>query len=351
MSATATTARERLLPRNDILIGDATAELRCLPDDSVDMVLTSPPYFQLRDYGHPSQLGLEASIDGWVDHLEGVAWEIGRLLVPSGSFWLNVADSYATQPGQGAGRKSLLLGPERLALRLSRTGWLVRNKIVWAKTNHLPSSARDRLACSWEALFVFVRRPDYFFDLDALRVPHTSTPRKRRPADSTGPQVWRGPKGDDASGLARMHAEGRVGHPLGKNPGDVWRLPAGSYRGHHATFPIALAERAVRAGCPEARCVNCRLPWRRPVSRTVVDGLGQVASRGRLQATCGCGASAEPGLVLDPFIGSGSTGVAAQRLRRDWLGIELNPGFAELAAKRLADHRANLPADEPGVPP
>jgi site-specific DNA-methyltransferase (adenine-specific) len=349
MNVLATT--ERLVPRNDILVGDAATELRRLPDASVDMVLTSPPYFRLRDYGHPAQLGLEDSIDQWVEHLEAVAREIGRLLVPTGTFWLNVADSYATHPRQGARRKSLLLGPERLALRLSREGWLVRNKIVWAKTNHLPTSARDRLACSWEALYVFVRQPAYFFDLDALRVPHTSPARKRRLTEPIGPQAWRGPKGDDATGLSKMHAEGRTGHPLGKNPGDVWRLPAGNYRGHHATFPVTLAERAIRAGCPETRCTVCRLPWRRPVSRVVVEGLGQVASRGALRARCGCDAPGEPGLVLDPFFGSGSTGVAAQQLRRDWLGIELNPMYAELAAKRLADHAANLPNDDLGAPP
>jgi hypothetical protein len=187
---------------------------------------------------------------------------------------------------------------------------------------------------------VFVRTPRYFFDLDAIRAPHLTQPTKPRRVKLSGevPVVWRGPNTDDAQGLSRLHAAGRVGHPLGKNPGDVWRLAASNYRGgHHATFPVALAERAIRAGCPEARCSSCRQPWRRPLHRATVAGIGEVATRGALQATCTCGVAAEPGLVLDPFFGAGSTGVAAKQLGRDWLGIELNPEFAALAEQRIAD--------------
>ncbi len=330
------------LPRNRILIGDALHELRTLPDASVDMVLTSPPYFQLRNYQVDGQLGLEAHVDQWVANLRGVAGEVARVLVPTGSFWLNISDTYSLHQRQGAGRKSLLLGPERLALQLVEDGWLIRNKIVWTKTNHLPTSATDRLSNGWEALYVFVRQPRYFFDLDAIREPHRSKPPKRRkglhrPAKR---EAWRGANADDASGLVAMKARGIVGHPLGKNPGDVWQLPASNYRGaHHATFPIALAERAILAGCPEARCTNCRTPWRRPVTRATVEGLGEVATRGALQAGCECHAPTEPGLVLDPFMGAGSTAVAAELHGRDWLGIELNPQFAALAEQRITAAR------------
>jgi len=178
------------------------------------------------------------------------------------------------------------------------------------------------------------------FDLDGIRVPHTSRPPKLKKGVLTRTKraAWRGPNSDDASGLVAMKAAGRVGHPLGKNPGDVWRLAASNYRGaHHATFPVALAERTIRAGCPEARCSVCGLPWRRPLHRATVADIGEVATRGALQATCTCDAPPEPGLVLDPFFGAGSTGVAAKQLGRDWLGIELNPAFAALAEQRITE--------------
>ena len=341
-------------PRNTVLVGDAHQQLAALPAASTDMVLTSPPYFRLRDYQVDGQIGLEGEVEEWVTALRGVAGQVGRVLTPTGSFWLNVADTYATHQRQGAARKSLLLGPERLAVALLADGWLLRNKIVWAKANPMPVSAIDRLSCTWEALYVFVRTSHYFFDLDAIRVPHQTQPTKPRRIKRLDrmPAAWRGPNTDDAQGLSRMHAEGRVGHPLGKNPGDVWRLAASNYRGaHHATFPVALAERAIRAGCPEARCSVCCLPWRRPLHRATVSGIGEVATRGALRPTCTCGASAEPGLVLDPFFGAGSTGVAAKQLGRDWLGIELNPDFAALAEQRIEDTAVNPPAESAHGPP
>ncbi len=330
-----------LPPRNQVLIGDAVIELAKLPSDSVDMVLTSPPYFRLRDYQVGGQLGLESDVDQWVNGLLSVTEQIARVLVPTGSLWLNLADTYSTHPSQGADRKSLLLGPERLALAMLGDGWTLRNKVVWAKPNPMPSSVRDRLACTWESLYVFVRQPGYFFDLDAIRIPHTTANRLRPTgaARTRKREAWRGPNGDDASGLAYLHAQGIVGHPLGKNPGDVWRIGTSSFRGaHHATFPVALADRAIRAGCPEARCSACRAPWQRPTVRTI-QALGAIATRGALTASCVCSAASQPGLVLDPFFGAGTTAVAAEPLGRDWLGVELNPGFAALAAQRIDDAR------------
>jgi site-specific DNA-methyltransferase (adenine-specific) len=328
------------LPRNEIMVGDARHELRRLPEASTDMVLTSPPYFRLRDYHVEGQIGLEQTVDQWVDNLLAVSRQIHRTLTPSGSFWLNVSDSYATHSNQGAPKKSLLLGPERLALALVQDGWLLRNKLVWAKRNPMPTSVRDRLACTWDALYVFVKQPVYFFDLDAIRVPHTSHPPKRHRITQQvrGREAWLGPNAGDAYGLPAMKARGLVGHPLGKNPGDVWQLAASNYRGaHHATFPIALAERAIQAGCPEARCSQCRLPWRRPLLRE----LGATAVRGALGPSCDCAAPSEPGLVLDPFFGAGTTAVAAEQLGRDWAGVELNPGFAALAERRIQQARAS----------
>lgn len=325
--------------RGRVIVGDAAIELRGLPSASVDLVLTSPPYFRLRDYQVAGQLGLESHIDQWVDHLRTVSAEVARVLTPTGSFWLNVADTYATHPRQGAARKSLLLGPERLLIALARDGWIVRNKIVWAKTNAMPVSVRDRLSCTHECLYLLTRRPDYFFDLDAIRIPQTSAgghALSERPRSTTS-NAWRGPNSSSDGGLAALKRAGRVGHPLGKNPGDVWPLATSSYRGHHhATFPLTLAQRAILAGSPEARCSSCRQPWRRRLIRN----LGHTATRGRLEPTCSCTAPSERAVVLDPFFGAGTTGIAAEMHHRAWLGIELNPTFADLAKRRIADARA-----------
>ena len=325
--------------RNRIVVGDAVQRLRQLPDHSVDMVLTSPPYFSLRNYQADGQLGQEATVTEWVDNLRAVAREVARVLTPTGTFWLNVADRYATHDREGAPRKSLLLGPSRLALALNSDGWLVRNQIIWAKTNPMPTSVRDRLAATHETIWLLTRQRSYFFDLDAIRVPHTSRAVPQADAKESLPPSWRGRQADNLRGLVALKVAGRPGHPLGKNPGDVWRLPTSNYRGgHYATFPIRLADRAIRAGCPEARCTNCRAPWQRAVRR-----LGATAIREALQPGCACHAPREPGLVLDPFMGAGTTAVAAQALGRDWLGIELNPDFAALARDRIAAARQKPP--------
>lgn len=317
---------------NRILVGDAAKTLRALPAGTVDCVVTSPPYFQLRNYQHTGQLGLEARVQDWVAELRAVLQETSRVLTPTGTVWLNIGDSYSTGREQGAQAKSLLLGPERLALDLIEDGWIVRNKIIWAKRNPMPSPARDRLAPTWEAVYLLVRQRDYFFDLDAIRVPHST--KAKPPTSKRGwsvPPDWRVTSSSN-SGLDALNAEGRVGHPLGKNPGDVWQLSTASYRGpHHAVFPEALAERPILAGCPERRCRRCRAPWRRETIRK----LGHLAVRGDLQPSCRCQAASEPGLVLDPFIGSGTTALVAERLGRNWLGIEINPAFARLAEKRI----------------
>jgi DNA modification methylase len=321
---------------NRILVGDAATKLGELPDGSIDCVVTSPPYFRLRDYQHGGQLGLEAHVDQWVEGLRLVMRELRRVLTPTGSVWLNLGDSYSTGR-EGAQAKSLLLGPERLALGLIADGWIVRNKVVWAKRNPMPSPVPDRLACNWEVVYMLTRSRTYYFDLHAIRVPHTSV-RKAKPSGRgwSVPPAWRVSTSSN-SGLDALSASGQVGHPLGKNPGDVWTLSTASYRGaHHAVFPLALAERPIRAGCPERRCLNCRHPW----TRETVRKLGHLAVRGELRPGCDCRSVWEPGVVLDPFIGSGTTAIAAEQHGRNWLGIELNPTFARLAEQRIAAERA-----------
>lgn len=256
------------LPLGHILTGNALTRLRELPPGSIDTVITSPPYFGLRNYGHPGQLGLERNIEQWVAEVRAVCQEVARVLKPTGSLWLNVGDGFVRNAGEGAVRKSLLLGPERLVVALGADGWVVRNKVIWAKTNPMPASVRDRLGCTYEVVYFLVRSRFYFFDLDVIRVPHRSVRSKahadlerRYPPPDVHPMSRPGWTGNDNAGLSRLDASGEPGHPLGKNPGDVWLLPtAGFKEAHFAVFPVGLVERSLLATCPEKVCVRCGQP-------------------------------------------------------------------------------------------
>jgi DNA modification methylase len=245
--------------------------------------------------------------------------EVARVLTPTGSLWLNLGDCYSRHQRYGAPAKALLLAPERLLLALTADGWRCRNKVTWAKTNAVPHPVRDRLTATHEVLYLLVRARFYYFDLDAIREPHRTTIAPRRKPPTAHPEPWRGPLSRPLSGLDQLHAAGIVGHPRGKNPGDVWRLAAVGLRGsdHHATFPPALVERPLLATCPRRVCTACTAPWREDLP------------------TCACAAPPRKGVALDPFFGSGTVGVVAARHGRDWVGIELNGSYARSAARRL----------------
>lgn len=329
-----------MTPRNAVLIGDALERLRELPDSSIDSVITSPPYFGLRDYGVGGQLGKEGSVDQWVRNLRAVCGELHRVLAPHGSLWLNLGDAYSRHARFGAAPKSLLLGPERLARALVADRWLLRNKVVWAKTNPLPSPAKDRLTNAHEFVYFLTKQPSYFFDLDAIREPLTSV---RKPSSgSRTPQSALGVLAGGRDGLVAMSRKGLSGHPLGKNPGDVWRVGSASYRGaHFATFPPELIRRPLVASCPPQVCTACGQPWRRSTRRVqFLDGEPQA----RPFVPCGCHAPTRTGVVLDPFFGVGTVALVAEAHGRDWLGIELNPAYVDLATKRLGHNGLGLAA-------
>ncbi|MFE0362307.1 DNA-methyltransferase [Streptomyces griseoaurantiacus] len=310
----------------------------------MDTIITSPPYYCVRDYGHEQQLGAEPDVDGWVDGLRLVARELARVLKPNGSLWLNVGDSYSRRPAEGAALKSLLLGPARVALALVRDGWTLRNEVIWAKTNPMPSSATDRLTTTHERVYFFTRSPRYYFDLNPIRRPLVSGKRQNPseaphsyPPAGIGAANRKGWTLNDNRGLSRLKASGLSGHPLGKNPGDVWTLPTAGFRGgHFAAYPLSLAERPLLATTPERVCVNCGEPWHRALERRD----GRLLAVGDLEPTCLCGADSAPGVVLDPFMGTGTTALAAEKHGRDWIGIELNPQYAEMAKERLRAERA-----------
>jgi DNA modification methylase len=340
-------SKPNTLPRNTILVGDVRDRLATLPAQSIDTVITSPPYVQLRNYEVDGQIGLEPTADEWVESMREVGSELARVIKPTGSWWLNLGDSFSRSEKMGAPPKGLLLAPERLALALAEDGWIIRNKVVWAKPNPMPNSVKDRLACTWEVVYFMVRTPKYAFDLDAIRIPHRSAraTSARSPqiesTDDKAPSVrphWAGPLAGSNSGLAKLKAKGLAGHPLGKNPGDVWTIATSGFRGEHfATFPTDLVERPLLATCPERVCTRCGQPWMRSPPST----LGRLAVRGDIAPTCRCEAPSTPGVVLDCFFGAGTVGLVAERHGRDWLGIELNPKFAALATRRIAADRAS----------
>jgi len=323
----------KVLPKNKILTGSACDVLAGLLPESVDCVVTSPPYANaVRDYGVAGQLGQEPTITEYVQNLREALRGVHRVLKPTGSLWLNIGDSYSKHPRQGAPRGSLLLAPQRVALALSEDGWIVRNVVVWHKPNPLPQSARDRLSPTYETVIFATKSRRYFFDLDAIRVPHRSADRARIALRERGRRY----QGNN-TGLGKLKAAGRVGNARGKNPGDCWLIPTPTDRQHHATFPEALIVRPILSCTPEKRCVQCDEAWLRPTrikSRRTNEGMLHTREVGELRR-CDCFAPSRPGVVLDPFMGTGTTAVVAKRLGRDFLGIELNPAYVKLATDRL----------------
>lgn len=331
------------MPLNQILIGDVRERLTDLPDASVDCIITSPPYWALRDYGMGGQLGAEADVDAWADQIAAVCGQLARVLNPTGALWLNLGDGYSRHTREGTNKKSLLLGPQRVALRLTRAGWLLRNQVVWAKKNPMPFSGTDRLSTTHEFVYFFTKQPRYYFDLDAIREPaatptHSGRPsRASYPPREAVPSLGSGtaPRVDLNQGLAGMKADGQESHPLGKNPGDVWHLATASYHGaHFATFPVELVRRPLLTTCPERVCTACGTPWQRAVQNI----NGRKLATGPLRTDCPH-ADWRPGRVLDPFMGSGTVALAAEEHGRDWIGIELNPDYAALAQQRITKWR------------
>lgn len=333
----------RSMSRVRILVGDALARLRELPDESVDMILTSPPYHGLRDYGHVGQLGLEASPQEYVAALVEVFREGRRVLKPAGTLWLNLGDHYVSDVGENmrsAGRntgfneryhgtrrpgkqaaaaqsadrarvatarakpatyglkpKDLALIPHRTAIALCDDGWWVRADVVWHKTACMPESVEDRPTRSHESVFLLAKSERYFYDHLAVRERATARPQRRltaSPLENGTPRPEGHPR---QHGVREAREEPGVDSPDGlRNLRDVWTLgPEPTRIEHHALMPTRLAEVCIKAGCPAG------------------------------------------GTVLDPFGGAGTTALVAARLQRNAILIELNPAYAELARARVAE--------------
>ena len=289
-----------------LLVGDALERLRELPDDSVQTCVTSPPYWGLRDYGVEGQIGLESTPDEYVARLVRVFEEVRRVLKPDGTLWLNLGDSYANDGKWGgstggkhagglhgntnAGRgkkttglppKNLIGIPWRVAFALQAAGWTLRQDIVWHKPNPMPAPVTDRCVSAHEYLFLLSKSERYHFDHVAIREPATG--RSSGNGFDRAERVSLGGRGDPTP---------FEGVEL-RNKRSVWTVGTSPYRGaHFATFPPQLIEPCVLAG-------------------------------------------SRPGdIVLDPFAGTGTTGIVALKEGRRFVGVELNPAYAEMAEQR-----------------
>ncbi|KZM70776.1 DNA-methyltransferase [Nocardia terpenica] len=289
--------------------GDALAVAQELPTASADRIVTSPPYYGLRDYGMPGQYGREATPAEYVERLRALFGELRRVLTGDGTLWLNLGDSYSSSPSGPPGatsrlgsvvveqskatkkaavpHKNLLGIPWRVAFALQADGWILRNAITWHKPNAMPESVTDRLSSRYELVFMFSKRRRYWFDLDSVRENHAETSIARAARGCSAPDL-----SQQGIGSPNTLDPAQAVHLRGRNPGDVWSIGTHPFPGaHFAVMALALAERCVRAGCKPG------------------------------------------GTVLDPFCGSGTTGLAAARHGRRFIGVDLSCDYLELSLR------------------
>lgn len=329
--------------KSQIVVGDALSVLRRISDNYIDCCVTSPPYYGLRDYGVDGQLGLEETPQEYIDKMVEVFREVRRTLRPDGTLWLNIGDSYAGsfkgrmrdgshakgssksykyldpvggtfKGGATAGckRKDLVGIPWLLALALREDGWYLRQDIIWYKPNTMPESVKDRCTKSHEYIFLLTKSDKYYFDSEAIKEPAVGfdnrppagsrgavTPNARRRKGNAksfrGGGAYTGGRAFNNSSSVDRESRGNTENITGlRNRRDVWSVATQGYsEAHFATFPEKLIEPCILAG------------------------------------------SRSGGVILDPFLGSGTTAVVAAKHGRDYIGIEINPEYAELAKERL----------------
>jgi len=280
---------------NQVHQGDAVEKLKEIPDESVDTVITSPPYYNLRDYGQEGQIGQEKNIEKYIKNISLVADEIWDILKPTGSFYLNIGDTYSD--GKQFPAKCKMLVPHRVAISLIDDGWICRNDNVWEKMNSIPDTAKDRRATNFEFFFHFVKQQDYYYDLDKIREDYAEVSKKRSEYSFEGTNNY-------GSESASNFSQENVASGKGKNPGDIQKTPtSNNSEAHFAPFPTELIKPHIKSSCPEN------------------------------------------GVVLDPFIGSGTTAVVAEQLDREWIGIDLNKDYVDMSYERIDDETKYIDDD------
>lgn len=375
----------------EIREGDCLTSLRAMPAGSVQTCVTSPPYWGLRDYGHGDQLGMEETPDQFVANLVAVFAEVRRVLRDDGTLWVNLGDTYAgywgdktakakgerssadtngwtngfnmnAKPsfhdafdGAGIKPKDLCGIPWQVAFALRADGWYLRSEIIWAKPNPMPESVTDRPTKAHEQVFLLSKSPRYFYDADAVREEWADERKGGSATMSLAYSEQSGRNGDSGLGPAPNYS--------GRNKRTVWTVATQPFSGaHFATFPPKLIEPMVLAGSPPKCCGECGAPWERVVerkpmvveptkkraewqgaddhARTQVGGTMTQAPESKTvgwQPTCDHNDDTGSSVVLDPFSGSGTTGMVALRHDRSYIGLELNPEYAELSRNRIRD--------------
>ena len=305
-----------MFEKNKIYQGDSLAVLKTLPDEIINCCVTSPPYYGLRDYGEEGQIGLEETPDKYVERLVDVFREVKRVLRKDGTLWLNLGDSYATgtkagrQPStgmlkghtaqdinrigtpNGCKTKDLIGIPWLVAFALQADGWYLRQDIIWHKPNPMPESVKDRCTKAHEYIFLLSKSQKYYYDQEAIGsdIQECTVKRYKR--------GWNGDGERDFPGGPQNHFKEFMDPDNEKrgwaNKKSVWQINTHPEPdAHFAVFPQKLIDPCIKAGCPE------------------------------------------DGTVLDPFIGSGTTGIVARKQDKNFIGIELNPEYIKIADKRL----------------
>lgn len=363
------------MERNKIFCGDALGVLKTLPDASVQMCCTSPPYYALRDYGVEGQIGLEETPAEYIAKLVAVFSEVKRVLRPDGTLWINIGDSYANDQksgGHSSGKhckalhevsrprrytglpaKNLIGIPWRLAFALQDDGWILRCDMVWQKPNCMPESVNDRVTRSHEYLFLFSRQPKYYYDADAIEEAsvsnHSSGNGFKRDSRLSYLDADGAPRGNDQEWQQTST----------RNCRSVWTIPTEPFPGaHFAVMPTELVRRCILAGSSPRVCEHCGSAWQRvhiptghknlretahaPFSAsTKTDSTGWKPSHvatDTWEPTCQCPDATGTGkcVILDPFLGAGTVALVALQQNREFVGVELNPAYVSLAEQRIA---------------
>jgi site-specific DNA-methyltransferase (adenine-specific) len=359
---------------NKIILGDCLEELKKLPNESVNCCMTSPPYWALRDYGISGQLGLEPTFQEYINKLCGIFDEVKRVLRKDGTCWVNLGDTYS---GSGVGQKdtgkavynkddfrkestktnlpdkSLCNIPSRFSIEMQNRGWILRNVIIWHKPNCMPSSVKDRFTIDFEYLFFFVKSKKYWFETQYENCAEVTLKDKR-----FGKGLYKVKSGKQVGKNKVEYAlKGYYCNSFNRNKRAVWRITTKPFKeSHFATYPEELCETPIKAGCPEFVCNKCgkikeikeikeiihnRINNRKD-AKVRPDNFERIPPDWKPREvkelktiSCDCNAGFSGGIVLDPFFGTGTTGLVALKQNRKFIGIELNPGYIKIAEKRL----------------
>jgi len=360
-----------------IINSDCLVALKEMPDESVDMVMTSPPYWALRDYGVEGQLGLEPTFTEYITKLCDIFDEVKRVLKKEGTCWVNMGDTYSGGVNNNDKKKvdgaktikpikavdvqdkCLLQIPSRFAIEMCNRGWILRNEIIWHKPNCMPSSVKDRFTVDFEKVFFFTKSKKYYFETQYEPFVENSDMEYRKTLRCGRKYGVKRPYQDNQP----LSYSNPAKPSQGRNKRAVWKITTRPYSGaHFATYPEALCETPIKAGCPDYVCKKCGKP-REKILESKGTGI-DYSNKGNYEreiptdnpstkfnrnankklnaeyefkgyTDCGCNAGWMSGVVLDPFFGAGTTGLVAKKLGRNYIGIELNEEYCDIAIARI----------------